>query len=329
MIQRLTIGPANEVANLALAASAAFTDEWQADLVKRLAKAKQSGATYGDLLRITEEVLAQYAGPLATILADGRMAALLVGAGEVAGQVGHLGGFPPVPPHLGLASDWAWDGDPEWRPIIEAAESHLRGLRLLTKPQWEAASQRIRQNAFTAAGVQTQEALGHIRDALLTSVVEGTGLKAFRERMKEQAETSELGPGRLEAIQRTAVNGAYHAGQERVAGLLPDVLPYRKRLPIEDSRITDLCYTLARSGIDGGPIYRGDDPVWQKTRPLSHWQCRCGVAVLTVEQAAREGIGEAQRWLTTGQEPAVPAWVKWPKVEMPRDWIPGGSIMLA
>jgi hypothetical protein len=50
--------------------------------------------------------------------------------------------------------------------------------------------------------------------------------------------------------------------------------------------------------------------------------CRCGVRLLSVEDAAGMGIAEAKEWQKTGEPPASPAFVAWPNVKQPPGWSP-------
>ena len=67
-------------------------------------------------------------------------------------------------------------------------------------------------------------------------------------------------------------------------------------------------------------IYRRDDPVVKKYYPPWDYQCRCHSIPLTLADAARKGIAEAQEWLRTGLPPIEPAWVDDPGFESSPDW---------
>ena len=85
--------------------------------------------------------------------------------------------------------------------------------------------------------------------------------------------------------------------------------------PIRDSRLTDLCAVVSRSGIQGSNIFRADDPVFTEIGDVPrHWNCRCNVQPLAVAEAGRLGINEAQLWDETGVRPETPAFVEFPKL---------------
>lgn len=98
------------------------------------------------------------------------------------------------------------------------------------------------------------------------------------------------------------------------------VFPYAETIPIRDARLSELCATAAKSGINGTAVYRRDDPVWREYQPPRHPNCRCGRMILTVHMAASRGIKEAEEWLRTGEAPSSPAWVTRPPVELPKGW---------
>ncbi len=293
----------------ALTNSTAFADELTHQLVKHLADARQAGAPTFQLVGIARNILQRYSRPLADILTDVRLAAWLGGGNSVLDAIAASGGAGSLPPRLPPA----FFGEPEfgprlprWTPLVDEATKHLQERRLLTRPEFDAAKQTIRQRAFTVANLETTDALAHVQQGLIEAVSSGTTLKAFRKLMGENVETSPLGAGHLENVFRTGTGSAYAAGLDRIA-TAPGIrhrFPYRAREPITDSRITEYCERLAGAGIGGTNVFRADDPFWLRTRPISHYQCRCSTLVLTIEQAADRGIASARRWLETGKEPA-------------------------
>ena len=97
-------------------------------------------------------------------------------------------------------------------------------------------------------------------------------------------------------------------------------------MPIRDARLTELCAIVSRSGLQRTGIYRADDPEWRRLRPPRHYNCRCGLVPLSVEDAAARGIREAKRWLADGFLAQPPAWVPHVPVELPPGWAPAAGL---
>ncbi len=305
-----------------LAALAAVYDEMYADLLRRIADRIAVGAPLDDLLLTAEFGILGFQKALAAVLGDAMAASWLVGAGELASQAAPflLSGGGSIPPPLFppvAAEGWDWDGMNVWLPLVENAVERLQSLQLLTRDDYDAASEAIRRDAFTVAGLETERAVGHVRDALTRAVGTGGGLPEFAEDVREELAPETLGIGHVENIMRTGQARVYSDGMEKILEhpVVADGFPYVERLPIEDARETDLCYQLARSGIQGTAIFRVSDPIgWQKYKPPTHFQCRTGRRYMTVEDAAEHGIEEARKWLATGEEPTPPAWVDEPEL---------------
>ncbi len=330
---------ADEVQQRALTSVSAFYDEFRADLLRRLVRAYRHDATHQDLYRIAQQLFTEYVPPLTRILTDAQLAAWLTGASRVASLPdvapfpGHAGAvLPPLPPigtTTSLGDEWDWSGMRVWLPIVGEAIADLQSRRLVTRDDFDRMTDQAKAEAFTVAGLQTQEALETVRTALVEVQQEGEGLGAFRAKMDEHLETSAIGPGHLENILRTNTAQAATAGEEAIVNhpIVSSGFPYESQDIIDDSRVTDLCYAIAHAGIGGSNVYRRDDPVIIHFRKPRHWQCRCGRTFLTLEDAARRGIKEAQKWLETGYPPDQPEYVPWPNVELPPGWTPGGVRM--
>lgn len=326
---------ANHIQEVAASATLAFSDEFRAQLLAKLTAARRRNASYGELVHIAQMTIESYLNPLAGIIADSRLAGLLIGGQHVAEALpaGMLPpGSPPRPPwviHGDEAPDFG-DMDRVWRPIISEAVKDLQARQLLLPREWRNTSDAVRQQAFTVARATTDETLKHVRDGIIESIHSGTGLKAFREHMEEKAETSAWGAGELENIQRTGVMTAYSRGMDRVLQTpgFEDVFVYEETLGIPDSRQTELCDVICQSGLQHTGIFRSDDPVYRYYLAPRHWRCRCGRSPMTLGQAARRGIKTAQRWLETGVDPHD--YVDWPRgVSLPAGWTPGGGRAVA
>ena len=309
---------ADRLAKRSLTASAALHDELLLTLRRGLGKLP-AAAPQSDLFDVVIRVLSSFANPLAKLLGDANLAAWLVGAGEAAG------GLPPSwPPGLETGG-FDWDGSRLWLPLVHAAVADLKRRDLVTKEQWEELSDEARADAFTVANLETTQAVGQVRDALAEATAEGTGFPAWRKAVEQAVGEGRLGMGHMELIFRVGTGKAVANGKEEI-GRLPvvlDVFPYRQRQPITDTRLTELCEVLARSGIQGTAIYRAADPVWRRTRPLSHWQCRCNTRLMTTAEAAEKGLSSAQQWIRTGEDPLD--FVPMPRIEELQGYSPQWS----
>lgn len=327
----------------AMTAGAAFFDELRRDFDRHVLPRQRRGDTVEEIVAAAQHVLDEYTDPLATILSDSTLAAWLRGAGRVAKLLhgfAPLGGERTPPPHAAAptpASEESppelvqWEGMKAWLPMVEEAAKALDVKQVFPKDEYEALSDEAKLEAFTVAREQTTEAIGKIKDAVSEAVVNGDDFSTFKDKVDEALATSTLGPGHMENVFRTAVAQSYADGQDRVHSnpVVAEVFPYVESLPIDDSRITDLCWTIAHSGLDGTGVYRVDDPTWRKFRNPRHWRCRCGRNYLTVEQAARRGVREAMEWHRSGRPPVSPQYVTHPPVELPKGWTPGGGVRLS
>ena len=140
--------------------------------------------------------------------------------------------------------------------------------------------------------------------------------------MELTLEGSQIGPAHLETVYRTNVQRAFSAGHESLAShpVVQEVFPYQEFIAVHDARVRSDHLALETSGLSGTNVYRRDDPVWDYITPPLHYNCRCGINLLTLEEAANRGVEEARRWLRTGQPPLHP---EWKNGKVPHKPIPG------
>lgn len=193
-------------------------------------------------------------------------------------------------------------------PIIEHAAESLMERNILTRDEFDAASDIARENAFTIAGNLTTDTVEHVRDTLAETLDKGTSFRTFREMVDEKLGSSPIGSGHLENVYRTNVQAAFRDGRETllVNPVVSDVFPYQAYLPIRDGRVRKAHLALESLGLSGTGIYRRDDPFWDLFTPPWDYQCRCGTNPMTLEQAAALGVSEAITWLETGRPPDAP-----------------------
>jgi hypothetical protein len=252
---------------------------------------------------------------------------------EVEGDTSPVPFTPPAMPPQGprrprITTGLPDDDDNIELPVIDEAVRDLIGRRILTRGDYIAASSEARQQAFTVAGLATEDAVSRVRDALAEAVDQGQTLREFRTKLGEDLETSRLGPGRVENTFRTGVLGAYANGMEAVrkSPLVRSELPFAVTEPIRDSRLSEMCKTAAESGLHDvngqrTNVYYAEDQEWKRTRPIRHYQCRCGMLFLSLQEAAERGIAAARRWLRTGIQPAIEELcVPRVPIELPDGW---------
>ena len=310
--------PADKIIGRSLIVAETVAQELRDKLVDILAESN----TYNQA-RILEEcraVLAEYEPLMAENYLISDLAAWVSGFDTVAGKTPEQvlrelaflnGGKPPMQPPRFWFPPVAGgeDGEPIIRfPLIEKAVDDLVDRRILTRARYDQLSDEAKQRAFTVAGQSSEATIEKIRDVLAENVREGTSLRGFRRRLREEIDTSEIGPAHLETIYRTNVQTAFSAGRDELTSnpIVSEVFPYREFIPIHDGRVGDADLALGSLGLNGTGIYRADDPFWDSWTPPIHYNCRCGTNEHTIESAARHGVKEAQRWLRTGEPPAVP-----------------------
>ncbi len=193
-------------------------------------------------------------------------------------------------------------------PRIEKAAESLFRRSLLTRPQYDLLTANARQAAFTVAYVDDTAVIGKIRDALAESAREGATLPGFRAKVLEKLGESPIGPSHLENVYRTGLMSAFRDGKESLAQnpIVQEIFRYRRFVATHDGRVRDDHLAFETFGLEGGPIYRTDDPVWDIASPPLGYQCRCSTTLLRVADAARYGVKEAQETLRTGRPPANP-----------------------
>ncbi len=217
-------------------------------------------------------------------------------------------------------------------PKIEGAVRWLSRQRPVTRGVFDALDADAKAGAFTVSGAANTEAVEKIQAALVQDIGRGGTLRDFQKLAKDALKESPLSPARLENIYRTNVARAYTAGQQAMLQLplVRSEFPYVLYTATHDSRVGDIVPGLDEPthlmmeslGIDGGPVYRADDPVIIKFWPPWRWQCRCHAIPISLENAAnRYGVSEAKEWLRTGVDPKR-AYVKHPPFDLPEGWVP-------
>lgn len=235
----------------------------------------------GQILAVAAEILQQNEPIFAQIATDSELAAWIAGTQEVLKQlpsvVAELLEGPQGPPDLPVTRLLAGGSDePVIRfPLIERAAKSLFSRNIVMRDEFDALGRAARERAFTVAFQDSQDAIERIRDSLVESVIEGTSLTDFRDRVRETLTASRIGPAHLENVFRTNVQAAFHQAHDELASnpIVAEVFPYQEYLPIRDGRVRDDHLALASLGLSGTGVYRRDDPFWDLFTPPWDFQC--------------------------------------------------------
>ena len=272
-------------------------------------------------------VLRRYGPKFGRILRDVRVAAAFVGArrgGNFITPPGSNSMSPPPDRPWGLPPMSDDHGPGVTLPVIEEAARDLEERRIFTRPHFDQLESAESARSFTVANLHDDSAVASARDLIVAAVTDGTTQRDFAKQLDTALDggASHLSPAHVETVFRTNVMNAYSNGLEAVLDQpgVGDGFPYAQYDATHDDRSRPEHRAMEKSGIAGTNVYRRDDPVWMKFRPPWGYSCRCAWTPLTLKQAADLGIAEAQEWLRTGIEPAVPSWVPHPDFDLPPGW---------
>lgn len=237
------------------------------------------------------------------------------------------GTIPPVPPAPPSppSGDWLYpdpDDEPLIRlPLIDRAVKHLAEREIVSADEFYRLSGAAKQQAFTISADVTEDTIAKVRNLLQDNLDEGASLKTFAKAVNEALPTLPISDSHLELVFRNNAQEAFAQGQEHVLDnpIVQDGFPYRAYYAIRDARARHEHLALEHLGLDGTNVYHRDDPTWRRFRPPWAHNCRCGWAPLSVRDAAKLGVKEAQQWLDSGVEPAH-AWVASPPFSPPAGW---------
>lgn len=234
--------------------------------------------------------------------------------------------LPPVPPDRHAFAAPLFPDDPPRLPVILKAAEWLR-TRLDYEPEeFRTLDGDAKQLGFTVARATSLEAVNRVRASLAENVRTGETLRAWKEDAADVLAGTLLSDAQVETVYRTQVGKAYGAGQAAVLAhpQVAPAFPYCLYSATHDARVRPDHLQLERMGLDGGPVYRTDDPFWGIFTPPWAWCCRCVKIPLSLRDAARRGVREAKEWLRTGMPPIFPEYVALPDFRPPPGWVPVG-----
>ncbi|WP_127488457.1 phage portal protein family protein [Paenibacillus ehimensis] len=199
------------------------------------------------------------------------------------------------------------------KPVkFEEAIRYFSQLMPINMEQYRKLSDELRAKYFTLAGVQSQDMVRAIHEALLASLEQGTTFEDFLKAVDEKAAAlgiSELDPWHMETVFRNQIQTAYETGQyEKLQQPeMADMFPYYRYSAVLDSG------TRASHRAMNGFVASRDDPIWNEWWPPNGHRCRCGVIAINKYRAAREGITPANFRPDVSPDPG---WSKPPSVSL-------------
>lgn len=302
---------------------------------------KNPGKSISSLIDKARKIVAKHEPLLARTMRDSLLAAWLESArdtlpkalppppDESDARLAPDGGPPPFKPPRGpIFAEQPDEPEPVVRlPLIEEAARDLREKKVMLPADFLKLDQDARRTAFTVARVASVDVIERVKAALTEAVEEGKTLRDFRRSVGDALEGSALAKHHVEAVYRTSVAQAYSAGQKEILEnpLVRDAFPYVLWVATHDTRVStakgDDHLGMERHGQNNTAVYRADDPIFITLYPPMRWNCRCAIIPLSIEDAARHGSKEAQRWLRTNTPPTAPEFAKKPyPVVPPKGW---------
>jgi SPP1 gp7 family putative phage head morphogenesis protein len=160
----------------------------------------------------------------------------------------------------------------------------------MPETEWDLLDEAEREFAFKVGGVAQADVVTDVWLAIDKAIDEGTSLDEFKATVGDQLEAAwgEADPARIETIFRTNTQTAYTHGRHEIFShpQVKKARPYWRWDDVDDSREDDLCAGLH------GVVLPADDPFWDTRHPPLHFNCRCIVTPLSVEEAEDEGIAD-------------------------------------
>lgn len=202
---------------------------------------------------------------------------------------------------FGRAPKYKW-------PVADEALKVIQKAGLFSSQDYIEVGRAAMQGAFAITGELTDETLSDMRQLLAENMKGGLDREAFMdEAVGLLEEGSGLAESRLWQVFRNNTNTRYSEAKENALQnqMVVDAFPFREYFATTDQRVRDEHKALESLGLDGTGIYWATDPVWQLFRPPWDYGCRCTFSPVTVEQAARKGVRQAQEWLQAAKELAA------------------------
>jgi hypothetical protein len=175
----------------------------------------------------------------------------------------------------------------------------LKDLPQVTRDLWEAAVAVSRQPAFFITGIEQQETLRVIQQAISDSLQKGQTLAQFESAVRSELHDLALSGGRLRNVWHNSVSNAYTATRDEEAGQpeIQSLLPYFMFDALIDN-VTRDNHALLDNGI-APQSWEG----WSQYKPLLGFNCRC-VRILITAGRAMAMLEDGSGWDLTQGVPA-------------------------
>jgi hypothetical protein len=207
-------------------------------------------------------------------------------------------------------------------PVLDNAANQIGALRVVPYSAYMRVSLDERRSFFSVPGVESIDGLLKIKSILAECFDKGEDLRDFERKLKKVfGKSLKISPEAVEKVFRGNVNRAYIDGLLKTIEqpIVSSCFPYLEFSACADDRTPATHLALEHFGLNGTSVYRSDDPFWRRFMPPLTDLCRCTVIQTTIRGAAEEGVKEAQEWLSTGQPPQRPEWVKLPAYDPRQD----------
>ena len=184
-------------------------------------------------------------------------------------------------------------------PRLEEALQVLSNSPVAAGINYKETAEFVRKGAFAVTKDLSDKALVELRDTLADAIHHGKTIPEFFEDVAANVEESGIiSQPHLENIYRT--NTMSYLSNGMVAAIKEPIIsshfPYARYAATRDARVRPEHKELEELGLQKSPIYRFDDPTFQKFLPPWSYNCRCRWYPVTVEDAAEAGVSEAVEW---------------------------------
>lgn len=278
---------------------------------ERIAALKKNDLTFGTLASRIEAELRALRPGIAADLSASMFGGALQGMADAVSMLPpavtapdtFTVGLPPAPPSVPPLGGLLFpDGEPPGVtfPTVAQAIERIESSPVAATLDYRETAAQVREGAFAITGDLTDSAVADVRDILAETMRTGGSEADFVDivvsRLEEEG--GPLAEPHVAQIFRTNTATAASTAQDKAlsAPMVVDAFPYRSYWATTDQRVRDEHMALERHGLDGTNIYRADDPTWQRFRPPWDFNCRCAWSPVTVLQASRAGVREAQEW---------------------------------
>ena len=275
----------DSILKVGLVAGQTFVDELRGRLLSQVGLLN-AGVPIETVIRAAREIMSETAPLIASLASDIQIAGWVAGLDETARSlpknvqraIAELDD--PLglkAPKLYLPSDPVPPSEVKFSPVVEfpwmdEAINRLIHRNVMTRDEFDEASDDLKSQAFTIANIDSEETIGTIRDLLAEHMADRDAKNTPREfynRVVDKLGSSPIGMPHLETVFRTNTTMAYSASREAMhsSPVVQAVFPYAAYWSIRDGRARQNHRALEKLGLNGTNVYRADDPMWKLFTP--------------------------------------------------------------